>query len=427
MATVGAEIGDVDSSEATAAAAALAAARRRIVRPALSVAAAGPVTGEFGVFSPPVTPGRSGGSIISAVAESAVETADEEQQQQQQWRRSSAGRSAVIESNSKADRDVAPAEGEVGGEGRGSRLGVAAVLPPLDDESFEEPLEVEPPSMQGASLPARLAVPQALLSPTSPPAAVDISSHLSSAMRSPRPMTVGGGSDGSGGGGPDDHRWRMSRVGVGAVPERVFDPSGEDGSFQLTLSPTAMTLSPGTDSDRGSVPSPEGYLGGGGLEGEEYAGVGRNFDEGKRRSGGGGGGGNGTTRRPPSEEYDLGRPSPWVATRGAVSSRAAGAAAVAAAAAAATTQRQDEIISASISDPHPGVVSPQSSSNTGSSLWRAHGGSRGGGSFSPWGASMGVTGADEMRGGLLAVRAEKMRALGALNLAQVSLLRLLDL
>ena len=195
---------------------------------------------------PVVATGPGAGRVVSAVAHAAAETAAEEE--------------AKREGKRKAEEQGAA-------RGRSRRAGpiasqfevAPADLTPVELAPFEvEVAKEEPLPMHGASLPARLAVPQAMLSPTSPTG--DISRGGRGSRLPPetaelqRRLTFGDGS----------HR-------VGPEEEGDIYQRGEGGvdraSAALSLSPGAVMLSPGTDSDRGSSPSPE-KLPGVGISGE---------------------------------------------------------------------------------------------------------------------------------------------------------------
>lgn len=376
--------------------------------------------GGFGAHAPS-SPVRSG-RVVSAVAEAAAEMAEEEQAKRGGRRVSEegAGRAArnrrqqpeamaAVEAVAVAAAAAAGSGGVVAGSPvrSGAPEPVQAVVSSPEDDDAPAQMsrmsaESSPPTMQGASLPARLALPQAMLSPVSPPTGAESSGH-------PRSSSGAG----------------ASRAGAEPGPGRVIDTAGAAGF--LELSPGAMVLSPGTDSDRGSTPSPRAQFthpGGEGAVvrgaegrggGSEVAG-GREDEERRDFSyGGGGGSGSGGTQRRAEEERSL---SPWVATREGVTVAA---------------QKEEEEAGSGEGggeaevDTRTVSISPQSvaSSGAGSSLWRGGSETRGSTAFpattttTPL-VSMGGAGADEAKGGLKAARAGKMRALGALDLMQVS-------
>lgn len=151
--------------------------------------------------------------LVAAVAEAAAETAAEED--------------AKREGKRKAEEQGAARE-------RNRRAGV---IPAAPIETVRE----EPLPMYGTSLPNRLAVPQTILPPTSPTGEVS--------RRVSPPTTVE----------PE----LAKRLAFGNGSSRIGDVLEEGGNECATpmLSPGAVMLSPGTDSDRGSSPSPENVPG----------------------------------------------------------------------------------------------------------------------------------------------------------------------
>lgn len=176
----------------------------------------GPFEGGSTIVRPIASTGAS--RLVAAVAEAAAETAAEED--------------AKREGKRKAEEQGAARE-------RNRRAGV---IPAVLVETVRE----EPLPMHGASLPNRLAVPQTihpLTSPTgdasrrvSPPTTVD--------PELGKRLTFGNGS---------------SRIGDGDVLEGGRNERVDH--IIPMLSPDAVMLSPGTDSDRGSSPSPENMPG----------------------------------------------------------------------------------------------------------------------------------------------------------------------
>lgn len=119
-------------------------------------------------------------------------------------------------------------------------VGTDSAPPPVE----EDPAEESPLTMRGTALPARLATPQALVSPTTPPPGGEPT------FQAADPTRGGGGATVSPG-----------RTTIGRAGEHEHD-IGSSGRSGLALSPGAVMLSPGTDSDRGSSPSPTGDVGG---------------------------------------------------------------------------------------------------------------------------------------------------------------------
>ncbi|CAM9968920.1 unnamed protein product [Ectocarpus sp. 12 AP-2014] len=223
--------------------------------------------------------------------------------------------------------------------------------------------------MQGASMPGRLGSPQEL-SPTTPPTTKreDPVADSAAARR--------------GGGGASE------AAAMTADPAEVGGGDGRTvlGRLGLTLSshnevfPSRVMLSPGTDSDPGSSPSPEVLV---------------------RRSSrpfGGGDAGQESFAPPPQEE-------------GAAAQKEEEAGIGEGAQSAVTHEPTP-----SPDDVHGVTISPPSASDSslGSNLWCSGPFAR-----STFGKSMGGQGADEARDGLLATRSGKMRALGTLDLMQV--------
>ena len=317
------------------------------------------------------------GGVVSAVAEAAMETADEEDAKRQ-----------------------GVSGGGGGGGGRGGGVGDGGGSNRRAGGGGAE----EPPSMQGASLPARLAVPQLLASPVSPSGG-DGLSRTGSATAGGGGVIRGRVGAGSGGGGSGPVGGVVD-VGAANRADLLINPN------TAMLSPNAVMLSPGTDSDRGSTPSP-GALARPDLFGVGAAGVG---GEGRRGAGGAAGAAAAAGRRAAEVERPF---SPWVTSKagawsgGAFQRREGGDKG-------GGTRVGDRVY---VGEAHTLSISPASagSSSVGSSLWRASG-PRGENSFST-NSSMGGAGAEEARGGLMAARAGgKKRALGALDLMQVSFL-----
>lgn len=363
--------------------------------------------GMFGERASPSTssPARPG-SVVSAVAEAAAEMAEEEQARRGGRRISEEGDSAR-DRRQRLEAIAASAVVRSGPE----PVQAASSSPEDDAPAQMSRMNTEsPPTMQGASLPTRLALPQAMLSPTSPTGGGDGSGHLPSAAAGPRPRSRG-----------------ASRVG-GVESGRAVDAAG---TADLALSPGTVMLSPGTDSDRGSTPSPRPpfvqpeLIGGGGRGGD--AGVGGRTEAAEERRGlygsgrgEGTGGSDGGQKRHAGEERSL---SPWVTMPESVPAQkeeeqAAGARAEGATGGGVGVHEGEHELS-SVVDARTFIISPQSASSSaaGSSLWRSSE-TRGAVAF-PALPSMGGAGADEAKGGLREARAGNMRALGTLDLMQV--------
>lgn len=327
--------------------------------------------GGFGASAQSPKPMRTG-SVIAAVAQAAVESAEEE---------AAAKRGA---SGGAAEKDDVE-------QFAGSARGFSS--PPSVRTQDEEPL-----AMQGASSPARLEVPQALLSPTSPISG-DITSYPPPSVTTPRSRVRDAAAGASG---------RLPRRGIDTAAARS-DPA--TGDAEAALSPNPAVLSPGTDSDRGSTPSPRQYIRPeliGSDRGGSGGGSGRSGNEKDEERGGGVAV---RTFRPAEEKRTM---SPWITTRDGVRRVSGG-----------PGGEGDDALS-SLADARTVSISPQSATSSGggsSSFWQSSG-ARGQFAFPAPGG--GGAGADEAKGNLLAARAGKMRALGALDLSQVIVVLLVD-
>lgn len=404
--------------------------------------------------------------VFDAVAPAVVKTAAVEDEQVKK-RASGAGVEAgatpgdIAGGAARATQGVEQYEGLLRGVGEGKRVSrdekqeeEEALVPAsaegtrLQQRSDPQPVattsvtsssdhDESPPAMRGTLMPAKLATPQALLSPTmSPP---DEAFQVAPDAR--------GGDTGV-------------SVAVAIVAPR------DQGAALAALSPNAVMLSPGTDSDQGSTPSPSdlrraeglgglglGQIGGHGEEDKRY----HADDEGSTTEGAQSarigerfGGGVSGLMTPSSL-------SPWVATRQDASAAAEARSASAPIATAASKEQEQYVMPEArrVSDDAGGPafgrgeavtqsgtgsgsefpmrtgtrtvsLSPESAaSTTGAASGFAAGGGgrgRGGSSSSSSGlgpSSMGGSRAAEARGGLLAARAGNKRALGALDLMQV--------
>ncbi|CAN0136992.1 unnamed protein product [Ectocarpus fasciculatus] len=301
--------------------------------------------GSFGGGSPS-PPVLRAGRVVAAVAEAAAETAAEEAAKKRAAERT-------------ADEAAAAAAAAAGRSGVQPAIGGGATR------------EVSTPEMQGASMPGRLGSPQEL-SPTTPPTTKREDPVADSAAAARR-----------GGGGVSE---------AAAMTPDPAEVSGGDGRtvlgrLGLTLSshnevfPSRVMLSPGTDSDPGSSPSPEVLVRrssrpfSGGDAGQE------GFAPPPQA---------GDTSAHKEEEAELGGGAQSAVTHQ-------------------PTPSPDDF--------HAGTISPPSASDSslGSNLWCSGPFAR-----SSFGKSMGGQGADEARDGLLATRSGKMRALGTLDLMQVN-------
>ena len=333
--------------------------------------------GEFGGGSSSSPPIRAGaGRVVAAVAEAAAETAAEEEEARRGAKR-------------KADEAAAAAAATAARRLATSPPPISTSILDTDEKQPHGEDEPSPPAMQGASLPGRLKSPQ-VLSPTTPTGAESASAAAPPAQAA---ATA-----------------RVSRT----------DATGAAGRLGLTLSshndvsPSGVMLSPGTDSEPGSSPSPELLVRPGQFSGDAAArGAGAGYEVSAEAREAGAAAASAAEAASPY--------SPWVTTQ-------AGARAA---------QKEEEAGygvggggpgsagSAATQEPAPSPedaqtvsISPQSASSSsvgGSSLWRPTSSS----GVKTFPRSMGGQGAEEARGGLLAARSGKMRALGTLDLMQV--------
>lgn len=345
-----------------------------------------PFEGGSTIVRPIASTGAS--RLVAAVAEAAAETAAEED--------------AKREGKRKAEEQGAARE-------RNRRAGVIQAAP-------IETVREEPLPMHGASLPDRLAVPQTILSLTSPTgdASRRVSPPATVEPELGQRLPFGNGS---------------SRIG------HVLEGGGSKRVDRATpaLSPGAVMLSPGTDSDRGSSPSPETVpginRGSDGKEGDE-----RGMSTAQER------------HRRSLREQTLGDGEPslpaWITTReesvrvgvkdggGGVSGRGSGGGDYFVVGGDSGSVRDSEEEDATHTEARTVSISPQSAAITSSSMWRRPG-LRGPLSFPGVRQEQGRRqegGTDDAPTGRLAERAGKMRALTqVLPVSHISVLSFLRL